>query len=121
LLTIAGGLAPFPAERFQVIEEKEAPPFLRLEAVEADLAFHVLDPFLIKSDYAPVLPDADEKALELGGAEETGILAIVNLHREGAPPTINLAAPIVINLRTGKAKQVILNNATEFSVRHALA
>lgn len=119
-LHVLGGLYPFPSERFQVKVEDDAPPFLRLEAVDADLAFHVLDPFVVLPDYAPQIPDDDDAALELQSADETRLLAIVNLTRGAANATVNLASPIVVNLRTGKAKQVILHNAVQYEVRHRL-
>jgi len=119
-LHVEGGLYPFSSERFSVKMEEEAPPFLRLEAADADLAFHVLDPFIILDDYAPELPEEDDAALDLQGPEETRLLAIVNLTRGAANATVNLAAPIVVNTRTGRAKQVILHNAAQYEVRHRL-
>ncbi|MCW8129562.1 MAG: flagellar assembly protein FliW [Planctomycetota bacterium] len=119
-LHVVGGFYPFASERFAVKPEEEAPPFLRLEAVDADLAFHVLDPFVVMENYAPELPEEEDQALDLQGPDETRLLAIVNLTRGAANATVNLAAPIVINTRTGRAKQVILHNAAQYEVRHRL-
>jgi len=119
-LTIKGGLNPFTHERYEVRVEVDAPPFLRLEAVGLDLAFHVLDPFIVLEDYSPELCEDDARFLELEGPAETRLLSIVNLKNGTGKATVNLAAPIVVNTRTGVAKQVILHNASQFSVRHPL-
>ena len=119
-LFLKGGLFPFKHERYTVVEETEAPPFLRLEALDADLAFHVLDPFLLMDDYAPEVSDEDSDTLELNDREELQMLCIVNLNQDAMNATINLVAPIIINRRTGIGKQVILQNAAHFSVKHRL-
>lgn len=119
-IRIMGGLVPFPHERYRVREEPDAPPFLRIETVDDDLVFHVIDPFLIPGSYEPVIGDADDELLGLTGVADTRMLAIVNLTNGASHATVNLAAPIVVNRRTGQAKQVILQNATQYAVRHRL-
>jgi flagellar assembly factor FliW len=48
------------------------------------------------------------------------VLNIVTL-RNGDRPTVNLRGPVVINRRTLVGKQVIPNNAAQYSLRHPLA
>lgn len=119
-LAMPGGLQPFGCQRFTLSAVGDAPPFLRLEAEDQDLAFHLLDPFLVLSEYEPEISGEDDKELDLRCAEETLILAIVNLNGAGTP-TANLSAPLVFNLRTGLGKQAILANAAKFAVRHSIA
>ena len=40
--------------------------------------------------------------------------------RGAAPATVNLKGPIVINRHTNLARQVVLNNAADYSVRHPI-
>jgi flagellar assembly factor FliW len=119
-LKILGGITPFKQEQFVLQPEVDAPPFFRLDAKESDLAFHVLDPFAVASDYAPEISPEDEKALGLGEGESPEIWTIVNLNRGAADATVNLAAPILVNCRTGVAKQVIPLNVQNCPVRHRL-
>lgn len=118
-LTMPGGLNPFGCKQFTLAAVEDAPPFLRLEAEDRDLVFHLLDPFLVLAEYEPEISDEDENELDLLRGEETLILAIVNLNGSGAP-TVNLSAPLVINLRTGLGKQAILANAAKYAVRHSI-
>lgn len=119
-IRILGGLDPFPHERYRVSVEPEAPPFLRIQTVDDDLVFHVLDPFLVVENYEPAIGDDDDQLLSLTGAADTRMLVIVNLTNGASQATVNLAAPIVVNRKTGQAKQVILQNANQYSVRHKL-
>lgn len=117
---ILGGLNPFPHERYRVSVEPEAPPFLRIQTVDDDLVFHVLDPFLVVENYEPAIGDDDDQLLGLSGVADTRLLVIVNLASGATQATVNLAAPIVVNRKTGQAKQVILQNANQYSVKHKL-
>ena len=119
-ICILGGLKPFPHERYRLSAEPDAPPFLRIDTVDDDMVFHVLDPFLIVGDYEPAIGDDDDATLGLTGPEDTRLLVIVNLSKGAGEATVNLAAPIVVNRKTGQAKQVILQNASQYSVRHKL-
>jgi flagellar assembly factor FliW len=119
-VTLLGGLAPFTCEKFTLVAVEEAPPFFRLDAEGQDLAFHLLDPFLVLPDYEPEISDLDDHLLELHSPEDSLVLSIVNLNGGQGDPTVNLAAPIIVNVRTGRGKQTILNNATKYAVRHKL-
>ena len=93
-----------------------------LKAVEAvkekGLAFVTIDPFLIYPDYQADLSDADVEVLQLRSAEEAFLLSVVNIrHNTGEGITANLVSPIVINHVKLIAKQVILKNHTDYSVR----
>jgi flagellar assembly factor FliW len=70
------------------------------------LAFFAVDPFKFLPDYAPALPP------ECDG-QEVALLALVTLPRgRGGRCTINVKAPIVIDLRSSTARQEILEDDT---------
>ena len=95
-------------------------PFGRLQVKgDASIAFVVLNPFLIVSDYHPDIPEADVEFLGLHDAQEAMVLNIVTIHKEGHA-TMNLKGPVVINRNTGVGKQVVIANGTEYSVQHPL-
>ena len=92
--------------------------WLRVEDNTA-LAFVVVDPFVIMPDYQPDIPAADVEFLGLKQVEDALLLAIVTVKGTNQA-TVNLKGPLVINRHTRIGKQVILTNASHYSVRHPL-
>lgn len=86
---------------------------------ETSLAFVVINPFLIAPAYRPDIPQADVDFLGLNNPEEAMLLNIVTVHKAGGA-TMNLKGPIIINRSTGIGKQVVIANASEYSVQHPL-
>jgi flagellar assembly factor FliW len=86
---------------------------------DTSLAFVVINPFLIVPDYKPDIPQADVEFLGLNDAEDAMLLNIVTVHKHGEA-TMNLKGPIVLNRHTGVGKQVVIANATDYSVQHPL-
>ena len=96
-------------------------PFAWLQVEDnASLAFIVVDPFLVMPDYKPDIPQADVEFLGLREASDAILLNIVTLHGPNRA-TLNLKGPIVINRHTHFGKQVIIANASDYSVQHALS
>src|SRR5438477_5943667 len=95
-------------------------PFMWLQVKgDGPLAFVVVNPFLIASDYQPDLPQADVEFLEIQDPEDAMLFNIVTLHPAGRA-TVNLKGPIVINRQSLVGKQVVLANASEYEVEHPL-
>ena len=65
---------------------------------------------------------ADVEELSIQDASEVLILNIVIIKNEPSGRKIytNLVGPIVVNRRTGKGKQVIIQNYERYSARHLL-
>ena len=95
-------------------------PFAWLQ-VESNvsLAFVVVDPFRVMPGYLPEIPQADVEFLGLEQPADALLLNIVTVHGPNRA-TINLKGPIVINRNTHIGKQVIIANASQFSVAHPL-
>jgi flagellar assembly factor FliW len=95
-------------------------PFAWLRVTEnASLAFVVVNPFLVMPDYTPDIPDAD---VELLGLKESNDALLFNIVTVWGPnrASVNLKGPIVINRHTHVGKQVIIANASNYSVQHPL-
>lgn len=119
-ITFPDGVPAFESVReFVLIANEDEAPFLWLQAVtQPNLAFVVIDPFLICPDYTPDVCDDDIETLNLQDANDAYVLSIVNIkNSDGNGVTANLVGPIVINLKERIAKQVILKNHLEYSVR----
>jgi flagellar assembly factor FliW len=95
-----------PFQWFQMLEESRQ-------------SFLVISPFIVVPDYSPDIAQEDVAFLELHSPEDALLINIVTIRGEGQA-TVNLKGPIVINRRTLVGKQVIPNNASQFSLRHPL-
>ena len=96
-------------------------PFMWFQMMDnSKRAFLVAPPARLVPDYRPDISDDDATFLEITDPSDAVVLNIVTL-RNGDRPTVNLKGPVVINRRTLVGKQVIPNNATQYSLRHPLA
>jgi flagellar assembly factor FliW len=106
-------------KQFVLLSDLENAPFSWFQVLDdSSLAFLVLPPFEAVPDYQPDLSDEDVAYLELKKADDALIYNIVTMRGENA--TVNLKGPIVINRFTLRGKQVVLHNASTWSVRHPL-
>ena len=79
---------------------------------DADLRFLVVPPGAFFSDYAPVIDDQTVAALGLDSADDVLALVMVNPGESARSATANLLAPVLVNHRTRRASQVVLDDAT---------
>jgi len=86
---------------------------------DPELAFVVANPFEFYGDYEFEVNESDLEPIDVIDKNEISILSIVSVPPKVENMTINLLAPIVINYKKKKARQVILNN-NKYSVRHYL-
>ncbi|CCQ96424.1 Flagellar assembly factor FliW [[Clostridium] ultunense Esp] len=115
------GLPGFADEReFLLLEEGEGTPFLTLQSVaHPEIRFIVVSPYLIYRDYEVNLSDEVTDRLGIEQEEDVVILSIVTVRGELREATLNLVAPVVINSRTRRGEQVILEG-TPYTTRHPL-
>lgn len=113
------GIPGFEEEKeFIVLELEENEPFVWLiSAATPYLAFMMIDPFRIFSDYEVELPQTALKKLNIEKAEDVTVYTIVVLSDEISESTTNLQGPIVINAKAGLGKQVILDD-NRYTTKH---
>ena len=123
VLRLPQGLVGFPQHTsFELLYDAEQLPFrwLKLNG-PIPLQFVVIEPDGIIPDYEVELFDEDAANLGITGSSDALVLNIVTVGRgQPATATVNLMAPVVINRRTGLAKQVVLANHARYNVRHPL-
>ena len=123
-IQLPDGLVGFPDyQRFTVQYQEDQLPFcwLRLFGPADELHFVVIEPGHVLPDYEPELFEEDAEWLELNDSSEALVLNIVTVvHGAQASATVNLTGPVIINRRTGKAKQVVLANHGNYNARHPL-
>jgi flagellar assembly factor FliW len=104
------GLFGFEAvHRYVLLNHAEKSPIKLLQAVDRpELAFAVMEPFLICPDYDLSL--SEEEAARIGWWEEPGILVFVVLGMSDPPSqmTANLKGPILVNLASRRGLQVVM-------------
>ena len=77
---------------------------------DADIAFPVMDPHSIKEDYTPNVNAEIVAPLGEMNAENTYVLVTVTVPRKVEDFSVNLKAPIVINMDTLKGVQLIVED-----------
>jgi flagellar assembly factor FliW len=118
VLTFPWGVPAFgELRRFLALTLEGQERFIWLQSLDdLSVALPMADPWSIFPDYAPKLPGYAISSLEIGGPEELATLAVVVVTTEAAEMTMNLLAPIIINLRTRVGRQVTLETGG-YSVR----
>lgn len=112
ILTFTEGLPGFQeAKQFILVPHSDNSPLKWLQSLDVpELAFAVLDPWLLFGDYKPVFHPLDLESLEMENSddEEMAIVTILTIPEDPHEMTVNLKAPIIINAKSNKAKQVVL-------------
>ena len=112
IITFEKGIPGFNQLKDYIIinDQEETSPFCWLQSIEEPaLAFVLVNPFLVNPGYNPELPEAEVEKLGEARPEDYTVLSIVKVPKEVEQMTANLMAPIVINLKTRKGKQIITN------------
>jgi flagellar assembly factor FliW len=113
-LELVGPVAGFPQHRHFVLVELDPSSLLRaLRSIdEPGLRFLVVPPEPFFPGYAPEISDDWAALLELTSADDALVLLIVTPGASAADTTVNLLAPVVVNVRTRRAAQVLLDDAS---------
>jgi len=124
IITFDDGLPGFPQlHRFVILEMEDIKPFHYLQALPDDdtppIALYLINPFLVDPSYEFRLTDSDMEALKSKNSTEMTIYAIATIPSDPREATLNLMAPIVINERGHRGRQIILHDS-KYSVRHPL-
>jgi flagellar assembly factor FliW len=118
-IVFANGLVGQPDWKNFVLLTPEDGPIHLLQSTEyAELSLMVTDPFQIVPEYSITISDDDSAALGLGPDERPQLLCTLSVYQEQI--TTNLVGPLVINTRTGYAKQVVVTDSP-YSTRHPVA
>lgn len=89
-------------------------------AAVPQLAFVAMDPFSLRHDYHPALPQGELRSLGAERIEELCFYTLCVVRQPVGESTVNLRCPVVINPRTRQAVQVILESG-EYQMHHRLS
>ena len=108
-------------KEYTLIDHRPDSPFKWLQSMEdMELAFPITLCSFFGIDYQFDIPDEEAQKLEIETADDVFVCNIVNIppsDPKGA--TVNMVAPIIVNLANKKAMQIILKNSN-FEIRHKL-
>jgi flagellar assembly factor FliW len=114
LLFFPSGLVGFPAcRRFVVFDAAEGTNYQWFQSVdEPGLAVVIVDVHLLQPDFRIDVPNDGLAELDMTPTDPISIMAVVTIP-SGDPhhATANLRAPLIVNLRSRKGKQMILHES----------
>jgi flagellar assembly factor FliW len=103
-----------------LLSKPDEAPFLWLQMLDdPNLAFLVVAPSAVISDYYPNISPEEVEFLGLIDSQDTLVFNIVTLRSSGTG-TVNLKGPIIVNRNTLIGKQVVPLNAMDYSSQHPL-
>ncbi|MGQ9855852.1 MAG: flagellar assembly protein FliW [Fervidobacterium sp.] len=113
IITFPSGIPGFEnLRKFFILSLQETAPISWLVSIEDEqVSFPIIDPWIVKEDYEIELSQQEVAELEVEDPSELIIWCIVTIPL-GKPQeaTVNLKAPIVVNVKKAKGIQAILEN-----------
>ncbi len=121
LIHMPQGILGFPEQhRYCLVDPGDETLILWLQSVDHPLiAFPVLEPKVFKPNYAARLSASELRELKLDTVNHSVVFTILTIPGDVAQMSANLKAPLVINLRSQLAKQVVLQE-NEYAVKHPI-
>lgn len=107
-------------KRYLLYQEEDSKVIWSLQAADAEApSFVVVDPFSVVRDYHPALSDEDLNYF--GEKDLSGLcfLCIAVIKPNLSDSVANLKAPIVIDVNTKKARQIIMDDSA-YPIRYPL-
>lgn len=105
--------------RLQILGE--GVPYAYLQSVEHETTgFVVASPFFFFHDYSFELDEPIKEELEIHSPDGVLVLGIITLRNPFSESTMNLAAPIVVNVTTLKGRQTVLSPKHEWDTKAPL-
>ena len=77
---------------------------------DSNVGFISISPFDIKKDYEIDLDDQFIKELDIKNEKDVLVLCLITLGKSLKDSTANLKAPIIINIKNNRGKQLILQD-----------
>lgn len=120
VITFEEGIPGFSDLRsFQLVQAEPDSPVFSLLSLENDkIGFWLINPFAFFREYEFTLKEHHKETLQIKEDTPVAVFNIATLRGQNAV-TVNLKAPIVINMQQQKAKQIILED-DRYDVRQPL-
>lgn len=97
--------------RYALLSSEESRPVSWLQSLDhPEISLPVIDPFFVCPDYSFDISNEDVHALEISEVKDVYVLCILVIPGSVSAMTINLSAPVIINVRNNKGCQIILDD-----------
>jgi len=97
--------------KFEILDVEANPLFKEINSTEDEnISFLSISPFDVDEDYEIDLSDSDIADLEIENPEDVILLNIITLRESLATSTVNMRAPIVLNINKELASQIVIQN-----------
>ena|SRR5579872_2857365 len=118
VFSLRWGLPGFGSLRdFVVLALEDQKPYVWLQSLERpEIALPLIDPWALFDDYDPKLPGVTAAIMEIERPDDFCLMCVCVVGPDAKELTVNLLAPVVFNLRTRVARQVMLEDC-DYSVR----
>lgn len=118
VISIPSGLFGFEEYTDFALIESEYKPFVWLQSLqERNLAFLLIDPFLICEDYEADIDDREMLKIGIKDPADVMVMTVVTVPSDGSAVTANLQGPLIINKKNRKCMQAILDG-TRWTTKH---
>ena len=118
IISIPSGLFGFEEYTDFALVESEYEPFEWLQSLqEKNLAFLLIDPFLICEDYEADIDDREMLKIGIKDPADVMVMTVVTVPSDGSAVTANLQGPLIINKKNRKCMQAILDG-TRWTTKH---
>ncbi len=112
ILTFEKGLPGLEEDkRYALLSNEDSRPVSWLQSLDhREISLPVMDPFLVCPDYSFDISQNDVEALSIEEIKDVYVLSILVIPKNVNAMTINLSAPIIINVRNSKGCQIVLDD-----------
>lgn len=122
LIIFPEGIVGFPfLEKFALIHDadNENAPIMWLQSMdEPDFAMPVIEPNLVMENYNPTVDDEYLAPVGELAEDQIYLLVTITVPSEIKKMSVNLKAPIIINMANNQAVQIIVED--DFQVKHPI-
>ena len=121
IVTFQSGLIGLPHLKvFALIEDELSLPIRLLQCVSVpEFVFVVINPFTVYPNYDIEISDEDAHELGVQSAADVLVVSIVTIPDDLRFVTANLLSPLIINMKTKRAKQILLSD-TDYPINYRI-
>lgn len=122
ILTFEHGLLGLEEEiEFVLLPIDADLPLALLQSIQhVEIGFVVAYPFAFKKDYSFDISEEDREQLQIEKPEDVLTYAIVTMKETFKDSTINLLAPVILNIEKNLGKQIVLQDNKAYPLRYPM-
>ena len=104
---------------FELTSLEQVGFFILSSSEDSNVSLLLVDPYIYFPNYEVEIDDSVMSRLNIKDANDVLILSVVTLNNDVEKITLNLRAPVIVNINSGESEQIILNRE-DYLVRQTL-